>query len=130
MIEANVIENFANAVVKLSEAIVAENPDLIIYSLRGSVPIADFLRIANPSISTYTSEYMPASNSISETDFLIREWIKNALKEYAVCGEILNIVSVDEIMSGHSVSRIFRGMKHGRTQFRMETATSYFAEKC
>ena len=122
MIESKLMDNFASAIRKLSEKIIEENPDLIIYSLRGAVPIADFLRIVNPTIATFQSEYMPASSSISETDFLIKEWIKNALIEYVVRGENLKVVSIDEIMSGHSVSRVLRGMKHGRSEFRIETA--------
>ena len=120
MIEDKLMENFADGITKLSNTIVKENPDLLIYPIRGAVPIVDFLKITNPEIGTYDTEYMPSSSSISNTDEIILNWSKNAYKLYHVPGENLKIVTIDEIKSGNSVSRALRRMKQARRQYRLE----------
>jgi hypothetical protein len=120
MIEEKLMANFAQGIITMSDIIERENPDILIYPLRGAVPIADFLRIVNPGISAFPSEYMPASSSISETDYLIKEWTKNAIEDYHVPGEDLKIITLDEIKSGQSVSRVMKRMKQAREAYRRD----------
>ena len=120
MIEQKLMEDFARGMQEISDIIDRERPDLLIFPLRGAVPIADLLRIINPSIGSFPSEYMPASSSISETDYVIREWTKNALRDYHVPGENLKILTIDEVKSGQSVCRVSRRMKQARDEYRKE----------
>lgn len=114
------LEDFIGSIVALSNHIKRIDPDVIIYPIRGAVPIADLLRIIDPTIASRHEEYMPASSSIVDTDNVIFSRFQNFLKEQHVRGQKLSVVTIDEVITGMSVFRVQKQMLRAIRQYAHE----------
>ncbi|RLE43208.1 hypothetical protein DRJ48_01560 [Candidatus Woesearchaeota archaeon] len=114
------LEDFVDGITRLDDAIRELNPDYILYTIRGAVPIADLLRIVDPQIATWEHEYLPASSSIIDTTDVIYQWFLNFLRETHVVGHPQSIVTIDEIVSGNSVSRVYKQVARAISDYARE----------
>src|SRR3989344_5299547 len=103
--DQNLLEDFGRCIEKVSNLIEEIDPCIIIYPIKGAVPIADLLRIINPSISGRYNEYIPTSSTIVDTNQVIYGWFRNFIEEEHVVGEEQTIITIDEVVSGSSIVR-------------------------
>ncbi|MBU0457076.1 MAG: hypothetical protein ABH824_05995 [Nanoarchaeota archaeon] len=103
----NHIENFVEGMTNLSEKIRQFDPDHIIAPMIGAVPFIDVLCIIDDKFENEKVEYIPASNKIKSVKRVMRNWFKNFLDEnYSL--EPIKIVSIDEVISGSSMLRVYK----------------------
>ena len=119
--DQNLLEDFGRCIEKVSNLIEEIDPCIIIYPIKGAVPIADLLRIINPSISGRYNEYIPTSSTIVDTNQVIYGWFRNFIEEEHVVGEEQSIITIDEVVSGSSIVRASKQIRraindYGRTK--------------
>ena len=105
------MENFAQGIIDVNSKIHELNPDVLLYPIRGAIPIVDLLRIVDPSISGMNHEYVPASSTIENVDGILHDWFLNYLREQHVLGEKQSFLGIDEVVSGQSVFRVARQLR-------------------
>ena len=117
-INKGLLTSFVNGMYLIDEYIKKFDPDILIFPIRGAVAINDILRVINcDNISSRQIEYLYSSSSVYKVNEVIRESVKNLLIEHHVPGEKLKILTIDEVVSGHSLARETKYMKMGTLDY-------------
>lgn len=112
-IEQN-IKNFLDGMYEGVDFISRFKPDVIIFPIRGALPLEDVLRIIdNSAIGSHKVEYLYSSSSIFEVDDVIYYSALNLFNELShlliekyLLDKKLKILVIDEVKSGHSLFRL------------------------
>tara|TARA_Y100000310_G_scaffold335946_1_gene419251 strand:+ start:97 stop:900 length:804 start_codon:yes stop_codon:yes gene_type:complete len=115
------LESFVKGIMDLDQMMEESHPDILIYPIKGAIPIADLLRIVNPGIESYHSEYMPSSSTIEDTNKVINQWFYNFLEDQHIRGEPQTIISIDEVVSGSSVTRVHKQVRKAIQEYTHKT---------
>lgn len=95
------LESFAKAIKKASDIIKSKSPDYIFAPVIGSIPLIDFIMIADRHFPLDNVEYPPNSSRFAEREKIIRKWYNNFLKSN-YRGQKIKIICIDEVISGSS----------------------------
>jgi len=127
-IDKSLIEDFISGLYKVNDFITEFDPDIVIFPIRGAVPINDMLRIIDRNnILSRDTEYLYSSSSVYRVNDVIRDSFKNLLKEYHVPGEKIKILTIDEVVSGHSLAREAKYIRMGLLDY--INSNPYLSEK-
>ncbi|MEK6847716.1 MAG: hypothetical protein AABX50_01165 [Nanoarchaeota archaeon] len=100
-------EDFMGGIKRASDIVRAVNPSIYIVSLNGGQPLFDVLTIADRDFDASLAVYFPISSKIMDSAKIAEKCFTNLLLERQHQGsEPQRIVSLDEVVSGGSVSRI------------------------
>lgn len=106
MLDEGLLKNFIDGMYEVIYNIKSYDPDVLIFPIRGAVAINDILRILDQDVlPSRQIEYLYSSSSIYKVNDVIRESTMNLLREYHVPNEKLKIMTIDEVVSGHSLAR-------------------------
>lgn len=94
-------EEFARGIKKASDILKSQNPDYIFAPLIGAAPFIDLLFIADRRFDLGKVEYPPNSSRFKDREGIISTWYGNFL-EQNYYGEKMNIICIDEVISGAS----------------------------
>jgi len=110
--------SFLEAMVLANKRIKEENPSLLLVTLNGGLPIYDCLTIINPELDDSTRVvYFPASSTIMDCKTVTEHCFENLLSERIDHSDKpRKIVSVDEVVSGGSVSRLINAYESATRQ--------------
>lgn len=100
-------ERFAIGIKKASDILRSKKPDYIFAPIVGAVPFVDLFSIADRRFDLNSVEYPPNSSRFTNREEVIDEWYFNFLKDQYHGGK-MNIVCVDEVISGSSAVKGYR----------------------
>lgn len=86
------------------------NPSYYVVSLNGGLPLFDISTIVDSSIDTRNAVYFPGSSRIKDCEEVLTRCFENFFLEQQDRGDAenpRNLVSLDEVVGGHSVGRLF-----------------------
>ena len=105
------IASFAEGMKKTSEKIACIDPDYVIAPMMGTVPFIDAMYVADPNFDPNIVFYMPASSHIPNVNTVMRDWMGNFLHEHATAQRSVSLVTIDEVVSGSSATRVNRALR-------------------
>lgn len=123
-ISYKIFDAYVKGMIEVGRKVREHNPNVLLYPVRGAVPVADVLSIIDPSINTIPHEYVPASSTIVDTNRVIHSWFKKFLEESHVIGDRQSILSIDEVLSGHSVYRVSNQVRRAVADYAHERGVS------
>lgn len=100
------IKSFANGMKEASEIISDENPDFVIAPMMGSVSFIDAMNASDINFNPNLVFYMPASSHVPFINNVMKDWMSNFLSTYASADEKIKILTIDEVVSGGSATRV------------------------
>lgn len=112
-------ESFAGALRAMASYVRSKGPDFVFAPVMGSVPLVDALRAVDRKFPTEIVEYPPNSSRFDNREELMNKWYGNFLR-LNYHGEPLNVVCIDEVISGSSAMK-------GNTEF--QKALNDFADE-
>jgi len=121
------IEDFVENLEKVSEKIKEEKPDCIIAPMMGAIPFIDILNIIDENFPNEKVEYIPASSKIYKMREVLRESFKNLIRNYY--SEDSKFLSLDEVVSGNSLKRIYKQFDAARTEIANQKTIEDFGDK-
>jgi len=120
------IESFVKGFEEVAEIIKDRNPDLIIAPMFGAVPFIDILNIVDDEFPNNKVEYVPASNKVHRLRDVLRGVFKNLINAYTPVGG--SFLSIDEVVSGNSLVRVFKQFDAARMQYANEKTKEMYGE--
>lgn len=123
------IEDFVKSFERVEEIIREKNPDCIIAPMMGAVPFIDVLNIINEDFPNEKVEYVPASARIHRVRKVLRNAFKSIIEDYTGNKEKCQFLSLDEVVSGNSLCRIYNQFDAARTDYANEKAVQTFKER-
>lgn len=111
------IEGFMHGIQEIADIIEREDPDVLLFPVKGAVPIVDLLLMVDPAIAQREYQYLPASSTIVDTNANIKGWFKKYLADQHTMGEHQSFLSIDEVASGNSAARVARQMRNAAIEF-------------
>lgn len=102
------LDSFINGIIEARDEIKKWNPGYYIISLVGGLPLFDILGIVDKDLDTDLAFYFPGSSKIDDSKRVLRNCFINFFleKQDEVC-EKAPLASLDEVVGGHSVERLF-----------------------
>lgn len=108
-------ENFMEGMKRVSDLARTEHPDVFLVSLNGGQPLFDVLTIANRDVDPSAAVYFPLSSKIKDcADVASRCFTNYLLEKQDETHEPQRILSIDEVVSGGSVDRLWRAYDKAR----------------
>jgi hypothetical protein len=99
--------DFMRGMQKASEIARAVNPDIYMVSLNGGQPLFDVLTLANRDVDPSLAVYFPISSKIMDSGKVAERCFTNLfLERQHQESKVQRILSLDEVVSGGSVSKI------------------------
>lgn len=121
------LKSFVKGMEHVDEKIEEINPDYIIAPMIGAIPFIDTLNIINEDFDNFKVEYVPASNKIHNLKFVLRNWFNNFLDENA-SDNGLTLLSLDEVVSGNSLQRVYKQFDNARSDYTQRKAVDLFGK--
>ena len=101
------LENFVRAIKDASVAIAEKNPRHYIVSLNGGLPLFDILGLIDRDVNPDQAVYFPGSSKINNSAQVLTRCFTNLfLEKQDETSEARPLISLDEVVSGHSVKRV------------------------
>ena len=124
----NEFESFMKAMKRLSDVLRSKKPTFIFAPVVGSVPLIDVLSIMNRHFPLETVEYPPNSSRFLKRQEMMKEWYHNFLNaQYH--GESIDIVCVDEVISGSSAVKGYIEFRKALHEYRLSSNYSNLEKK-
>jgi len=118
------IERFVHDFEKVAQIVHKENPDCIIAPMFGAVPFIDVLNIVDPTFPHDKVEYVPASSKVYRLREVLRGSFKNLIDAYTPNGG--KFLSLDEVISGNSVTRMYKQFETAKIDYANEKTAVVF----
>jgi len=131
MVNRNLLGSYVDAMVAAAHIINLENPDFIVAPMLGSVPFIDAMNIVDRDFDPTKVVYMPASSKIAKVHQVIRGWYTNFLADVVRSPDFFpKILGIDEVVSGSSVTRCFKGVDEACDMARRNIRQSLMEQFC
>ena len=102
------LEDFVNAIRKSAIAIKRMHPAFYMVSLNGGLPLFDIMAIIDRDINPDNAIYFPGSSKIKNSAKILTNCFENFfLEKQDETKGVRPIASLDEVVSGHSIERLF-----------------------
>lgn len=102
------LKDFVEAIRDASVAIDSKNPSYYLVSLNGGLPLFDILTIVDRNVDPGKAIYFPGSSKIQNSAQVMTRCFENFfLERQDLSDEQKRIVSLDEVVCGSSVERLF-----------------------
>ena len=112
-------EDFIKALKEAGEKIKEEDPNYLLVTLNGGLPLYDALTIIDRDIEKDPNKvfYFPTSSKIKDSGKIVRNCFENFLiDKFNESDKIRKIVSLDEVLGGGSVCRLLNGYHYASRQ--------------
>lgn len=113
-------ERFVKGIKKASDILRSKKPDYIFAPVVGSVPFIDLFALADRHFNLDIAEYPPNSSRFSNREEIMSKWYNNFLK-INYHGDKINIICVDEVISGGSAVKGYQEFKKALFEFKQRT---------
>ncbi len=121
------IESFIKSLEKVNQIIQTRNPTCIVAPMFGAVPFIDVLNIIDPTFPNNKVEYIPASNKVYRLREVLRGTFESLIDAHVPNGG--SFLSLDEVVSGNSLVRVFKQFDAARTNHsNKKTVQTYMGE--
>ena len=120
------IEAFVRSFEKVDGLVKKINPDIVIAPMVGAVPFIDVLNIIDGEFPNDKVEYVPASNKVHKVSDVLRGAFENLIREKVPEGG--KLLSLDEVVSGNSVQRVYRQFDAARTNYANKRTVETYGE--
>jgi len=114
--DTRIIENFIKGIEQAGDLIRQKKPDCIVAPMFGAVPFIDILNVIQDDFPNEIVEYVPASNKVHDVRNVIHGAMNSILEKY-YNPEGTKIVSIDEVVSGNSLMRVYKQFNSARQSF-------------
>ena len=101
------LKSFVEGMIKVDRILKELSPDHIIAPLMSAIPFIDVLAIINPNLDLNSVEYSPETSKFENLGDLISDWYSHFISQKFLEDEELNLVSINEVVSGTSAVRSY-----------------------
>lgn len=116
-------ERFAKGIKKASDILRSNKPDYIFAPIVGGVPFIDLFALADRHFNLDIVEYPPNSSRFSNREEIMSKWYNNFLNTN-YHGDKINIVCIDEVISGSSAVKGYQEFKKALFNFNQRIGES------
>lgn len=120
------IESFVRSMEEATHIVRHENPDVIVAPLMGAGPLVDVMNIVDGEFPNERIEYVPASSRLHRARDVMRCAFENIIRAY--CPDGGRVLSIDEVVSGSSVLRVFKQFDAARMNYANRKTLELFGE--
>jgi|GEM_PF-2854250 len=121
------LEVFVKTFEKVACIIKEIKPDCIVAPMFGAVPFIDILNIVDDEFPNEKVIYVPASNKVHRLRDVLRGTFENIINAMTPDGG--NYLSIDEVVSGNSLVRVYKQFDAARTNYANKKAVQIYGEK-
>jgi len=100
--------SFTDAIRSAAGAVAEVNPSFYIVSLNGGLPLFDVMSVLDRNVDSQRAIYLPGSSKINNCADVLTNCFENFfLEKRDQSDDVMPLVSLDEVVSGRSVERLF-----------------------
>src|SRR3989344_9668874 len=118
------LESFVMKFEEVAKIIRNKDHDCIIAPMFGAVPFIDILNIIDEEFQNNKVEYIPASNKVYRIREVLREAFQGIIGAYTPNGG--SLISLDEVVSGNSLQRIYKQFEAARINYANKKTTETY----